>query len=491
MDQEQESVGVSRGQNQLHVLPDDAHLAAAAIEPLLDRLEAGSSVTQCIVLANDPDSAAAIAARVGALPASKGLRVLAATDARRSLRALRASPAHIVVGTAETLVELTNASALKLDALRIVTLAWVDELDGSATSALETLMAELPKDSARLVLASSVTPAVELLVERYARRARRTQAAAADSQPAASLSYVATSEAGRVIALRRTLDALDPESAFVVARTASSRAAVESLLRSLGYGASSSDAVRSGDAPDGSPQLVVLFDLPGTDDELRRLVRERASARVIALVTPRQLASLRRLAGGAVAPLTLPDAAVRARARGDRLRDELREVLASGQYARELLALEPLIADYDGIEIAAALLRLLEADRGKPQTAIGAREQSPVTRLYLNIGSMDDVRPGDLVGAITSEAGISKAELGKVDVRERHSTVEVSTPVANSVVSKLTGVQLRGRRLLVRVDEDRPRERPTREGGRPDRGQRGPPRDRGSRPSPRERPRRP
>jgi ATP-dependent RNA helicase DeaD len=147
---------------------------------------------------------------------------------------------------------------------------------------------------------------------------------------------------------------------------------------------------------------------------------------------------------------------VRARTREEGLREELRAMLATGQISRELLALEPLLSEYDGAEVAAAALRLLEAERTKPQT-VATMSQPAVTRLYVNVGSMDNVRPGDLVGAITNEAGISKAELGKVDVRERHSTVEVATSVANSVVAKLTGVSIRGRRVVARVDEERER----------------------------------
>ena len=76
---------------------------------------------------------------------------------------------------------------------------------------------------------------------------------------------------------------------------------------------------------------------------------------------------------------------------------------------------------------------------------------------------MDNVKPGDLVGAITNEAGISKAELGRVDVRDKHSTVEVATGVANSVISKVTGISIRGRRVVARVDEERDhRDRPPR-----------------------------
>lgn len=485
MDQEQESAGVSRGQNQLHLVPEDGYAAAGVLEPFLGRVDATAAVTQLLVVTNDVESAAAVARSVTPAASASGLRVLAATDARRSQRVQRASPAHVVVGAAPTLVELLRSAALKLDRVVLVGLAWVDDLDAEATAALETLMAELPRDAVRVILASSVTPAVEQFVERYARRARRVQATAAEQQPGASLSYVATTDAGREAALRRTLDALDPESAFVVARTPASRATVESLLRSLGYGAGASDAVRVGESSEGSPQVIVLFDLPAGESELRSLVRERASSRIVALVTPRQVASLRRLAGGTVSPLTLPDAAVRAQSRENRLLDELRQVLASGHYSRELLALEPLLSDYDGIEIAAAALRLLDSERARPQSPLGNKEQAPLTRLYLNVGSMDNVRPGDLVGAITNEAGISKSELGKVDVRERHSTVEVSTAVANNVVSKLTGVQIRGRRVLARVDEERPRERPPRDDDRPwgDGARRGPPRDRSGKPS--------
>src|SRR6185369_5092492 len=89
--------------------------------------------------------------------------------------------------------------------------------------------------------------------------------------------------------------------------------------------------------------------------------------RVVALVQPRQLASLRVLAAqGAVRALALPGAVDLARDRDSAMRGELREVLAAGEFGRELLALEPLLEEYDGIEMAAAALRLLERERSKP-----------------------------------------------------------------------------------------------------------------------------
>lgn len=469
VEQEQDGAvasGVSRGQNQLHLLPEDWPAAGAVIEPLLDRLDPTVIAPQLLVVTSDSEAAAPIAGRL----AGAGLRVLAATEARRATRVQRSSPAQVIVGPPEVLVGLLQSTVLKLDAIRAVVLAWADELDGAATRALETLMAELPKDSIRVVLANAATPAVEQLVERYARRARRLQSVGGEAIPPVSLSYVTVTETTRLAALRRILDAVDPESAVVVARNADSRASVELLLRALGY-AGDRGAIRVSDTllPDANAQLVIAYDLPSSEEELRGFVRASGTARVIALVAPRQLAALRRLAGGAITPFGLPAAAERARTREEGIRDELREVLASGQYSRELLALEPLLSDHDGIEIAAAALRLLEAERAKPRAAVVEAGPPAMTRLYVNVGEMDNVRPGDLVGAITHEAGISRSELGRVEVREKHSTVEVATAVANSVVSKLTGVTIKGRRALVKVDEERER--------RP-----GPPRERSGRP---------
>ncbi len=488
MENDQESAatpGVTRGQNQLHVLPEDWQTAASVIEPWLDRIEPGSAeaASQLLVITSDAEGAAGVASRLAPLAQTRNVRVFAATDTRRAVRLQRAAPAQVVVAPPMVFVELLQSATLKVSGVRAVVLAWVDDLGLAATRALETVMAELPKEAARVVLAASMTPAVEQLVERYARRAHRMQAASNDPLPPVSLSYIAVGDVARPMALRRLLDALDPESAFIVTRGAESRKGVEAQLRSLGYGGEAS-TVRAGDAQDGAVQLIVLYDIPPAEDQLRRLVAGGGAARVVALVAPRQVATMRRMAGGAVTPLGLPEAAARARSREDSLRDELRQVLTSGHFSRELLSLEPLLSEFDGAEVAAAALRLLDAERSKPQAITAASASPAMTRLYVNVGEMDNVRPGDLVGAVTNEAGISKAEMGRVEIRERHSTVEVATAVANAVVAKLNGVTIRGRRALVKVDEDRG-DRGDR-GGAPRRDRGAPPRDRGG--PPRKRP---
>jgi hypothetical protein len=64
-----------------------------------------------------------------------------------------------------------------------------------------------------------------------------------------------------------------------------------------------------------------------------------------------------------VTPFTTRRATSTARAHEARLRGELRAVLATSYPSREIVSLEPLLAEYDAVELAGAALRLLEAAR--------------------------------------------------------------------------------------------------------------------------------
>jgi ATP-dependent RNA helicase DeaD len=469
----------------MYVLPHDWAAMTQVLTPLLERVDDGLHDVQLLVLAPDAEAATAVSMTAVELGHARDIRVVAATSSRRATRILRARPPQVLVGTPDTVVELLRAAAVKLDGVRAICIAWIDEIvtRGSA-GALENLMAELPKEAARTVVTAEVTPAVEELLERYARRARRELAAVAETDAPVALDYVTTSAHSRLATLRRVLDETDPKSALVFARDAGASGQSRTLLAALGYDADAPIKIGLTAAP--STDLVVLFDLPSSREELRAATGD--AKRTIAIIQPRQLSSLRALtAGGPLKPVTMPESGSRARDRDAKVRAELGALLGAGQFGRELLALEPLLEAYDGVEIAAAALQLLErerAARATPETAgafgspVQARERSAVemTRLFVNVGSRDGVRAADLVGAIANQGGAAVGDVGKVDVRESHSTVEVATTVADAVIEKVTGTTIRGRRAVARRDEERPaRSGAPRDarGGPPGRGGRG------------------
>jgi ATP-dependent RNA helicase DeaD len=481
-----ETAGVTRGHNVVYVLPHDRASVAHFLGPALERLDPAAVEVQLLVVTPDADAAAAVTGAAVRLADSRALGVVPVTSARRAARLLRERPPHIVAGVPSELLALVQEAALKLDTVRFVTLAWVDEvLAGGSEEALETLLAAVPKEAARIVVASELTPAVEAIIERYARRARRVTAPAAEMGGPLPISYVATSANARVGTLRRVLDQLDPATAAIFVRSDESERLVGEALRALGYGSDGSVRVTRTGAGDGT-ELVVLFDLPATHQELREAVGPK-SGTIVALAQPRQLSTLRSIAaGGAVTPVAFPDAARRARSRDEATREEIRRELEAGAYGREVLALEPLLDEYDGVEVAAATLRLLERARVEraATAAAAATAQQPgaptMTRLFVNVGAKDNARPADLVGAFANEGGITRAQIGRVDLRETYSLVEVDSTVASEVAAKLTGTTIRGRRVQARLEQDRPARR-EREGASQSARERGPGRPQGPR----------
>lgn len=469
--------GVARSQNVAYVIPHNWTSIAQFLEPLVQRIDDASHDIQLIVITSDAELAAATAAAAVKLLEGRPIDIVAATTPRRAARLIRARSPQIVAGAPDTLIELVRSASIKLDAIRMVCIAWADELVTlGALPSLETLMSELPKDSARTVVTAELTAEVEELLERYARRARRVVSPVAEDDLPVSLDYVSVSPQTRLTTLRRVLDALDPASGVVFVRDANSSIEVNDLLIALGYRGPDATVKIAPAAPPGT-ELVVLFDLPATRAELREATS--AASRSVALIQPRQLASLRSLAaGGIVKPLTLEEPGMRARDRDARLRSDLRAVLAQGQFGRELMAVEQMLGEYDGVEIAAAAVQLLERERAERASAVArsavaapsTRETGGMVRLFVTIGSRDNARPGDLVGAIANTAGITSAEVGKIDVRESHSIVEVATSVADTVIETVTGTTIKGRRVIVRREREgggkREGARGTREGGR-------------------------
>lgn len=93
------------------------------------------------------------------------------------------------------------------------------------------------------------------------------------------------------------------------------------------------------------------------------------------------------------------------------------------------------------------------------------REQKPVepgmTRLFVSIGRMDGVRPGDLVGAIAGESGIEGSSIGAIDIYSRYSFVEVPERQGERVIRAISGATVRGRQVTARPALP-PGERPAR-----------------------------
>lgn len=359
---ERATAGAVRSAHVAYFMPPDwARVARLAI-PALERLGAEAIQPQLLLIAPDALATVALARAIAALPACAGKRVVAASSPARAKRLLAAQPAQVVIGSPATLAPALIASALKLDEVSTVLFAAADELDPEDAD-VAALMAEVPRGAARLLTALAATPGVEALLERYLHKARRVteDVVPAAGAPAAQVVKYLSVRGAPLEGLPTVLDEMDAPSATIVVADSAMLDATRALLDALGYRDGTLAAVTT-DAVAANTSLVVLLGVP-TATVWSGVVAAQPST-IVAIISPRDLPALQLLTGEtAPQPFAARSAVMRARASEARVRAELREMLATGVPAREVLALEPLLGEHDGLEIAAAALRLLEQTR--------------------------------------------------------------------------------------------------------------------------------
>jgi ATP-dependent RNA helicase DeaD len=243
---------------------------------------------------------------------------------------------------------------------------------------------------------------------------------------------------------------------------------------------------------------VVNFNVPASPESyVHRIGRTGRAGRegvAITLAEPREHRLLRNIEqltkqkiGVAHVPTPMD---VRAR-RLDMTRGELRAALEEGDLDGYRVVSDALASEFDPLDVAAAAVKLvhrrLQADAAHDEEHIpsidpGTARERPaksrpfqeasrpgtrpreaarrpragaatMARLYVSAGSGAGLRPADLVGAITNEAGISAREIGAIEIEERYSLVEVSDSVVDDVIRALRGSSLRGRKVTVRKDQ--------------------------------------
>jgi ATP-dependent RNA helicase DeaD len=481
-----------------------------------DEAEGGeeSGGTRVLVLVATPEHAERTALELVPLAQAVGLAVTASGRGWGT----GAAEADVLVATPAEVMESVRSSGVKLESLEAVVIDGASEIEAmGGWDAAETLFDHVPRGAQRVLFSTELTPGVEDLVDRRIKRALRyppTPAVPDAEEPQAAtgvVGYVIVSERDKVETVARVLggDRDGDAPPVLVCRSEERAAQVAEALSLRGFVAGDAGeegvdvaVVSSGTDPEelagelGGPATVISFDVPADEATLRALHSGEMTGFVLLL--PRELAHLRQIAQRALlephpAGITGDEPAGRDEVRA--FRDTIRRAVREEDLSAQMLVLEPLFEDFTPAEVAAAVAALLRRkppvqaaapaaapSAPRPRAAAPAAERSTAggapaayARLFVGVGERDGIRPGDLVGAIAGETNIPGSQIGRVDIRDTFSIVEVPADIAERVISAVNGTTIKGR--AVRVDHDRGNARKPAGPGGPRRENRPPRRD--------------
>lgn len=89
--------------------------------------------------------------------------------------------------------------------------------------------------------------------------------------------------------------------------------------------------------------------------------------------------------------------------------------------------------------------------RGGGRGGEGGPATAGMKRLWLNIGRMDRIQPRDIVGCILGETGLPAATVGRVQLFERHSLVDISATFESQILESLNRAAVKGRKLKAKI----------------------------------------
>ncbi|GMR12070.1 MAG: DEAD/DEAH box helicase [Gemmatimonadota bacterium] len=479
---------IRRGNNLAGAAGPGAGTLVAYATALLDRLEPGGPTPTALVVTPTAQMARELAESMAQLAQSTGHSVAA-------LESPWALPerADVLFGSAEALLSAIKEVRLSLEHVQALV------VDGAGASLelenIDKLLEFAPADAQRIVLSLPLTTDVDRLISERVSRSVHVPPRAVDDKRTDDgpdrgiLGYTVagTDKAEDLLHIVSGALAEDFRHVLVFFRSEDGAADMGDYLTLRGFvaGAPGDTSVPVWLAMDpipgreaaleldgGAAVLAVSFDVPGDMDVLDR--RHGGGLGGMILAVTREVPHLRQSAFAA--GYRLKPAAPRTEDLHDAvalLRDRLVRAVEDEDLGPYFLMLEPLMERFSAPELAAASLALLQGRDLAAETQSGpaaaAAKGGELVRLFVSVGSRDDIGPGDLLGSLAGESGVDGSQFGRIEIRDTFSLVEVEKAVAEKVIKAVNGVTIRGR--STRVDYDR--------GGRAMR-QGGPPRERKS-----------
>ena len=334
--------------------------------------------------------------------------------------------AHIVVGTPGRIQDHLRKGTLKLDRVNTVVLDEADRmLDMGFEEAMEDILGQTPGARQTLMFSATWPEAIRTLSKRYQREPEDVRAEVAQSNPDIQELFYEIAPGSAGDAVMALLSEQRPASCIVFCTTKQQCDELADALRQCGFSA-----------------LALHGDLEQRerDSVLVRFGNQSCSVLVATDVAARGL-DIKSL------PLVI---------NAEPARDSEVHTHRVGRTGR---------AGEQGLAVTFCTpakghkINRLEADRGQAAQwgdteALMAVPHQPVEpamkTLCIAGGRKEKIRPGDVLGALTGDAGIPGKAVGKIDLFDFQCFVAIDKAFAGKALKRLEAGRIKGRKIRVR-----------------------------------------
>ena len=417
---------ILEGRDVIAQAPTGSGKTAAFGLGLLHRLDPALGATQALVLCPTRELADQVGKQLRRLavgiPNLKVSILCGGIPLGPQLASLTHAP-HVVVGTPGRIQELVAKGALSLKAVRSLVLDEADRmLDMGFEDAIRDLVKRTPKERQGLLFSATFPDAIRVLAKAMLREAVEVSIDGGAQPAAIEQLFFEVDPARRGPTLAALLLRHRPESAVVFCNTRADTADVVGSLTHYGFSA-----------------LALHGDMEQRDrDEVLLQFANRSCSVLVASDVAARGLDVEDI--GAVVNYELPSDIDTYQHRVGRTGRAGRTGLALSLCAERERPRAEAIAERQG--------RPLRWETVAPLTGKAANVPAPaMATLRIDAGRTDKLRPGDIVGALTGEAGLHKDAIGKIDVFATRSYVAIARGQADRALDRLRAGRIKGRKF--------------------------------------------
>ncbi len=401
--------------------------------PLVEKLDPAQFDAQALVLCPTRELADQVTQEIRRLARAVGNIKVVTLCGGVALRGQTVSlehGAHVVVGTPGRILDHLERGSLRLQGVRMLVLDEADRmLDMGFFDDIAKVARQCPAQRQTLLFSATYPEGIDKLAAQFMREPQSVKVQAQhDAQKIKQICYE-VNDHERLHAVSLLLNHFRPESSLAFCNTKQQCRDLVAVLQAQGFSALALYGELEQRERD---QVLVQFAnrscsvLVATDVAARGLDVAQLEAVINVDVTPDPEVHIHRIGRTG---------------RGDA------EGLALTLVSMDEMGAVGKIEQLQGRESVWQPLSSLTPAAGGPL-------QPPMATLQIVGGRKEKIRAGDVLGALTGDAGFTKEQVGKINVNEFSTYVAVSRDIAREAVQRLSAGRVKGKTVKVRLLED-------------------------------------
>lgn len=460
--------------------------------PMIEQIEPANKKVQAIVLCPTRELAVQVADEVRKfLKYQEGIKTIAiygGQSIETQIKMLKKG-VQIIIGTPGRIIDHMRRKTLKLDGVKMCVLDEADEmLNMGFEEDIETILKDVPSERQTVLFSATMNKRIMEITKKYLQNPKKVKIQAEElTVNEIEQISIPLKEAMKSEALMRLIEVYRPQKAIVFCNT---KKRVDDLIEVLKQNHFKAEALHGDVKQTGREKImkrmrngefqilvatdvvargidiqdvefVLNYDVPQEEEyyvhRIGRTGRNGNAGKAVTFVVGKEkskLQSIKRYSNAKIKEGTIPTLTEINKIRNKVTIEKIQSVIDKNEFEYQDI-LDELESKNNTEDIVKALLTMVcsknkPKENSKNEIKVSVKD-GKIVKLFFNLGKKDNIKVKDFVGSIAANCGISGDKIGKINILDKFSFVEVPGEYVEDIINGMQGKQVKGRDLNVEI----------------------------------------